>query len=376
MTKAYALLIAITTAATVTACLWDRDTIAQEASGLPGFVEAVTGRIDRNPDLFYEMRLDRVTKEIKEDPTILSLYDDAAVASDRIGQSSIALEWMARKKQYMDAGEPTEDDLYRYHANLGTFYAHAWLRSEERNPQILNQAAKEIEAALNINPDAHFGREEVQLHLIRAVQTELDRESIEYRSEVTTFVNSWNELIETEGRDRVIEGLVGLMVLGAAWESPDVIWMLGAAVAQDDGVLGQLAAWRKDELEDNGAPSLFKGGELVTRLGATQGLEADRYNAVEETYKALRASADQYRENRDAFMMQKLQQGDHPDTHEDFWEGYEPTPMPDLGTLDPNTATTQEDTESAPLTTAAIAGVILLILAPIILFFVLRKKPA
>ena len=44
----------------VAACLWDRDTPADEARGLPEVVAVLTGRFERNPPLFYEMRLGRV----------------------------------------------------------------------------------------------------------------------------------------------------------------------------------------------------------------------------------------------------------------------------------------------------------------------------
>ena len=44
----------------VAACLWDRDTPADEAKGMPEVVAVLTGRFERNPPLFYEMRLARV----------------------------------------------------------------------------------------------------------------------------------------------------------------------------------------------------------------------------------------------------------------------------------------------------------------------------
>jgi hypothetical protein len=41
----------------VTACLWDRDTPADEAKGMPEVVAILTGRFPRNPPLFHEVRL-------------------------------------------------------------------------------------------------------------------------------------------------------------------------------------------------------------------------------------------------------------------------------------------------------------------------------
>jgi hypothetical protein len=72
------------------ACLWDRDTLKEEAAGKLDTVKAITGWFDRYPPRYYEMRLQRVTKELAEKPDALELYDDAGVACDRLGRSA----WM------------------------------------------------------------------------------------------------------------------------------------------------------------------------------------------------------------------------------------------------------------------------------------------
>ena len=52
----------------VVACIWDRDTPLDEARGLPEVVAVLTGRFDRNPPLFYEMRLEHVTAHSRAIP--------------------------------------------------------------------------------------------------------------------------------------------------------------------------------------------------------------------------------------------------------------------------------------------------------------------
>ena len=52
--------------------------------------------------------------------------------------------------------------LYETRANLGTFYIHAGE---------LEQGVEQIELAIEINPDAHFGREIYQKHLVNYVLT-------------------------------------------------------------------------------------------------------------------------------------------------------------------------------------------------------------
>ena len=52
----------------VAACLWDRDTPASEAAGMPEVVAVLTGRFERNPLLYYDMRLARVSAELRKGP--------------------------------------------------------------------------------------------------------------------------------------------------------------------------------------------------------------------------------------------------------------------------------------------------------------------
>lgn len=63
---AFALLVGLSLSAA--ACLWDRDTPAEEALGLPEVVAVLTGRFERNPPLYYEMRLARVTLHLQSQP--------------------------------------------------------------------------------------------------------------------------------------------------------------------------------------------------------------------------------------------------------------------------------------------------------------------
>src|SRR5688500_1406183 len=88
-------------AALASACLWDRDTLGMEVKNFPGLAQVITGRFERNPPLYYEMRLARVTKEIARTPEKLELYDDAGVACDRLGRSDEAIAWMKRKREIL-----------------------------------------------------------------------------------------------------------------------------------------------------------------------------------------------------------------------------------------------------------------------------------
>lgn len=116
------------------ACYWDSDTLKHELQGMPESQAVLTGRFDRYPPLYYEMRIDRVAAAL-EDPaglssqTHLEHLDDIGVASDRLGRCDEAIEFMARKRRLLDSlpkSEQRAEHEYRYLANLGTFHIHRW----------------------------------------------------------------------------------------------------------------------------------------------------------------------------------------------------------------------------------------------------------
>jgi hypothetical protein len=70
---------------------------------LPEVIEVIAGRFERNPPLYYEMRLERAKGRIARDPLDLPAFDDAGVACDRLGRGDEAIAWMAQKKAALDA---------------------------------------------------------------------------------------------------------------------------------------------------------------------------------------------------------------------------------------------------------------------------------
>lgn len=140
----------------MTPCIWDSDTLDTELRGLPDALDLIVGRWHRHSDAYYHQRITRLAGK---DELTLAELDDLAVAHERLAQRDKAIAVMARKAEALKA-TPDKEHQYRYHANLGTFYAHAGK---------FDEALTELRAAIKINPEAHFGREVFQIELIEYI---------------------------------------------------------------------------------------------------------------------------------------------------------------------------------------------------------------
>jgi tetratricopeptide (TPR) repeat protein len=348
-----ALLLAATPARTASACLWDSDTLRMEARAFPGLAEILTGRIEREPPRYYEMRIERVRGLLATESEVLEHYDDLAVACDRLGRSDEAIAWMERKAQMLTlaeeraAGDAAElarvrEHRYRYHANLGTFHAHRSIRSAggEGAEKDLVRARDEIKAAIAINPDAHFGREIYQLAAIEWLIEIRTDPSAPFRSIIQDPRSMrFDEERFGDSTDAAVKGLSGLIVLGDAWQSVDVHFALEQALARRrDASMALLARLRRIELEDAGRTSFHpsynqpREDPVVGPDFFGGGLEEDEEREVESFFAAARESAKAWTCARERFMLARFAQGIHPDTHGDaFWAGWtDEPPMPSL----------------------------------------------
>ena len=333
----------------VAACIWDRDTPAQEAKGLPEVVAVLTGRFPRNPPLYYEMRLKRVSEYLERYPEDLASYDDVAVACDRLGKGDDAIAWMGQKRaqlEKLDATDPTiKDHWYRYHANLGTFLVHRWFRQGADRSKLddVQRGRDEIAKAIEINPDAHFGREKYQLKVMDwIIEEPLHDDPYHLENFLGWGYEQFGERkINPNEAEAAVRGLSGLIVLGNAWESIDVYNALEVALfnhtaghesRQELGrsTLAYLAYLRCVELVRSGKSSIRqnapKGPDLEQRLTRIAYVSAKA--VLDKEYPLLRAEADRWQEARTKFMNARLEQGLHPDVNPNFWDGYVEAPAP------------------------------------------------
>lgn len=321
----------------VDACLWDRDTLAMEAEHFPGITEIITGRFDRFPPLYYEMRLERVIKELELAPSELALYDDAGVACDRLGRHDEAIEWMAKKRAVLDA-LPDAEHEYRYLANLGTFYIHRWL-SNGANREDMSDAelARDLIAqAIELNPDAHFGRERYQL---LAIEWILSLDQLEYGLGQSLMHQipgygylhgSLDKLVEL-GFGDAPKGLMGLIALGNAWESVDVYFALAFALGdQGDNVLSELCMLRVRELVEAGGASLYPDFDYLEleRSPGRGGVDQEYVQGLRDWFVRARAESENWSLARTAYVTDNLRAGLHPDTDPGFWDDWHETTSP------------------------------------------------
>lgn len=283
------------------ACLNDRDTNAIESRNSMEFMDVLAGRFERNPPLYYEMRIKRLIPQTQRQDLSraekLPLFDDIAVAYERLGDHDRAIQWIRKKEPIAEIQD--KEMVYSYHANLGTFIAHKWFEHQDLGLGVLANAASHIKAALAINPDAHFGREAVQLYLMRESLGE--DSSRPYDG-------------EPDQDAKVQKGLLGLMTLGSAWQSKLVWQHVGSTFDfRNESGLMELAYLRVRALEKPDAPLQGREGKML------------------KLYRALTQNGEKWHKHRTEFMLAKLKTGRHPDWDKTFWDGYIEVPRVDTG---------------------------------------------
>lgn len=332
-------------AAALPACLWDYDTLAQESRGKADLKAVIVGGFPRNPPLYYEMRLERVTKLLETSPDDLDAYDAAGVACDRLGRADEAIEWMARKLAAMermgyDAGKHEQPNhRYRYLANLGTFYAHRWFKNGANREAMddLKQGRELIAQAIKENPNAHFGREKYQLMMMDWVlgfdQKKL-AETLEFeRTPLGSFNGYFIDDFDRDDVDEALAGFSGLILQGNAWESVDVLNTIRALLAHgSDRSFAYFAQLRVRELVRDGKRSITwpRDIDVESALEGLSVLGVTTESGTTDEYWRLREVASAWHESRTAYMLEKLSLGNHPDTHPDFWSDFDGNPdIPD-----------------------------------------------
>lgn len=192
------------------ACLWDYDTLLAERSRFPSVLELITGKFLRHSPEFYEWRIKDRQQKLASDPENLAYLDDLAVAYDKLGKQDLAIELMEKKEQL-------KPGLYETAANHGTFHAHAGRFAE---------ALPHLKRAIEINPDAHFGREKYQILLIEySLAKPEDMEFARYLTHTAEV-----DLSEKEQLQAAVKGVLGIIRFGNQ-DNPKVLAALGSLLS-------------------------------------------------------------------------------------------------------------------------------------------------
>ncbi|HEX6984614.1 MAG TPA: hypothetical protein VF170_04520, partial [Planctomycetaceae bacterium] len=255
MLRPLALLLALSLTAPAAACEWDYDTLRMERERFPGALELIVGKFLRHSDAFYEWRVkdrraDIAAYESGERPLtderLARTYDDLAVALDKLKRHDEAIEVIREKATRLpDVGR------YETHANLGTFLVHSGR---------LEEGVAELKKAIEINPDAHFGREKYQVLLVEYVMEKRGEDGsiplpldVQYRAAAMPFA-TW--ILERQGLaasndaksvdaeiEQATKGILGMMRFGD-YRSPVLLEALGDLLLVGKGDVGEGQAQR------------------------------------------------------------------------------------------------------------------------------------
>ena len=345
------------------ACAWDNDTLESESQKFPEVLDALVGRIRVLPKSYYEYRIKLIqTKNAKRTPED---YDNLTVAYDKLGDYKSALWHSDLKKKLLDSisarNEYWIDQEYRYWANRGTIKAHQSLRQSVASrkgldKELLSQAIDDLEKAVAINPNAHFGRESVQIEILKMMLNhDSDTPAVKYEE-----WQVWDKFVETTGREKVVKGIIGMMTFGGGPDSFELVQFLQSALPLNDAYMQTIAELRLKDLIGARKPVLDL--EVGVHGTLTNG------DDVLTQYALLRKNAIEYRELVDAYVETKLNQGKHPDNDPKFWaEWKEPVRIKLVSGK-------QTETVGIRGFQIGIAFVVLMVVAPWVVMFLIHRK--
>lgn len=297
-------------------CAWDRDTIGDEVALFPEVSDAIMGRLKVMPKSFYEARIQILLK--KNSKYSLAELDDLTVAYDKLGDFPNALRYSKQKSELLKS-EKNADQEYRYWANLGTIEAHQALRNRESvNTDLLQSSIGHLEKAVDLNPNAHFGRESVQIEALKLIEDQLGAGKLELEPKLK---QQWDDFVKTTGADKVRKGIVGMMAFGSGPDNYELLTLLQSTIKDNEGNLQQMIEKRLTEVIGARRP-FFEFQNSANEPMYTEQFQAD--------YVVLKKDAQDYRELVEAYVDTKLNQGKHPDTDPKFWMDWKEKPRPNL----------------------------------------------
>jgi len=330
-------------------CYWDNDTMEMERQAFPNIIELITGKFLRHSPEFHYWRIKDREFKLRTYPDSLNLIDDLAVSHSKLGHEKKAIELMYRK----DSLEP---GLYTTYANLGTFYLH------DRN---LDSGILYIEKAIEVNPDAHFGREVYQLKLAKYIQSKKKNGKIPLpldqtflpRPEAYMFGRTTKNFFryifkEFEKKDdeyssntvpesevvKAVTGVAGMMKFGN-YDSPILLEAIGDLLAYGSQMMGAKQLSAKAYLKASYEVQNKSQKDIYIKKAANvlhfQNFEQRRFDMgdLEQMLKQEIIQADSFYQAIRSDEIKWIKSGLNPEI--EFKKKYYETPVVDIETVDP-----------------------------------------
>lgn len=207
----------------VEACGWDYETYQAEAKSMPCVYDALLGFWPAHDPAYHRRRLEAFDYAARWYPDWTPGLDARGISQLKLGELEAATPLMERRLALTP-------DAYPAHANLGTLLTF----SGE-----FERALEHIDRAMQIEPEAHFGREKYHRALVVFLQRVADDPTVAERENFLGFAptaaqrthGSKSTFAELGLEDDAIDALVAMITVYGAEELAEIYFTLGELLA-------------------------------------------------------------------------------------------------------------------------------------------------
>lgn len=232
--------------------------------------DVIHERFAKHGPAYYRER-DRLAREklrdlAADDPEAFALADDVGVGLERLGRTDEAVATMRDKLARQQAKGLDGRELYTTYANLGTFLIHGNFKAASAGDAQARERFREgvgfIRKSVEVNPEAHFGRERWQAAIAEFLLAAMDDPAL-----LKTY--------DCIG-DRLDVGIAETLDREANWTDTGYGRAYDAAFAQGKADAEIPTFFRPGEPVDDPAlwPGLKPIRKHITKVGAEDGWEA------------------------------------------------------------------------------------------------------
>ncbi|MCC7509819.1 MAG: hypothetical protein IT464_10625 [Planctomycetes bacterium] len=363
-------LLCILACTPVWAGIWDID--RPDDAALQDVIAILGGRFDRPAPDFYRARLNRTRPLIEALPSppteadlprileALPLYDDAAIALMRLGEFNDAIILLDRKTLCAQQVKALDTAQGRKHhiralANKAACLHARFQRDGTRDDLALARTTlREVLEMDTYNADASFALEEVAWLLSPPAYKGNNGlpfpNLLDFGYRQVSVTRGPGALAQF-GRAGAVQHLCRRIVHGGGWRDVDVLHALSLALWVEGRDEEAITAWlRVNELTASGATSRVVSAPANPAAAMAVHLGELTNTATQQSlFNDIRAAAETWVTERNAYATERIKQGQHPDTDPAFWNGFGAAPLPQPGVPGP-------EPEPPPVSTTFVIG--------------------